>query len=146
MYFPPERNRVPAHLTLFRQLPETIVVKAILLHTAARQPAFPLEVTGLRSLGSGVAYELFSPILLDMHRRLQVAFRGELTARDRQRLHPHIVVQSKVTSEKAKTLFEELSQKTFPENVEACGLDLWRYLGGPWEHLQTFAFPGRVRV
>jgi hypothetical protein len=139
-YFPPERNQVPAHLTLFHQLPETAEVRAILQHAAARQSAFALEVTGLRFLGRGVAYELTSPILLDLHRRLQVAFGGYLTAQDKQRFAPHVVVQNKVTPEAGRALLWELRQKPLPGKGMGCGLDLWRYLGGPWDHLETFAF------
>ena len=64
-YFPPERNLIPAHLTLFHKLPaaheEAIV--ATLACAAAQLSPMTLDVTGLRSLGRGVAYVLSSPAL-----------------------------------------------------------------------------------
>ena len=52
-HFPPERNQIPAHLTLFHQLPETRDVLASIETVADDQPVFSLDVTGLRSLGRG---------------------------------------------------------------------------------------------
>ncbi len=139
-HFPPERNLITAHLTLFHQLPENEFVLAELATAVQGESAFQLEVTGLRSLGRGVAYTVAGQRLMDVHRRLAEAFDPYLIAQDRQRFMPHIVVQNKVMGEQARSLLAEL-QKTFvPMTMQAQGLELWEYLGGPWKHLQTFAF------
>jgi 2'-5' RNA ligase len=139
-HFPPARNQIPAHLTLFHQLPESDETLTILQQSATQQPAFTLQVTGLRSLGRGVAYTLTSPPLLDLHRRLSDCFAPHLIAQDKQRFLPHIVVQNKATSEQARTLLSHLQQNFTAHTIEARGLDLWQYLGGPWQHLRTFPF------
>jgi 2'-5' RNA ligase len=142
-HFPPALNHIPAHLTLFHQLPDSDETLALLHQAATQQPAFSLQVSGLRSLGRGVAYTLTSPALLDLHRRLSDSFSTLLIPQDRQRFMPHIVVQNKTTSEQARTLLSHLQQNFVPHPVGATGLDLWQYLGGPWKHLQTFPFPAQ---
>ncbi len=144
-YFPPERNQIPAHLTLFHALPDGPEIDEVLEREAEGLGTFPLAVTGVRSLGKGVAYKLASSVLGGLHTRLAAEFADHLTAQDRQRLQPHIVVQNKVTPAEARELLARLSAAFEPREVEACGFDLWRYLGGPWEHAATFSFPGAAR-
>jgi len=139
-HFPPERNLIAAHLTLFHQLPENEFVIAELAAAVQGERVFPLQVTGLRSLGRGVAYTVAGQRLMDVHRRLAEAFDPYLIAQDRQRFMPHIVVQNKVTGEQARALLKDLQQTFVPMTIEAQGLELWEYLGGPWKHLQRFAF------
>jgi 2'-5' RNA ligase len=140
LHFPPERNWIAAHLTLFHQLPEKEEVLDELVATAQGESAFPLQVTGLRSLGRGVSYTIAGQRLIDLHRRLTKAVDPYLIAQDRQKFMPHIVVQNKVTGEQARALLVELQEGFVPWTMEAQGLDLWEYLGGPWRHLRTFVF------
>lgn len=139
-HFPPERNQIPAHLTLFHTLPDAPDVAQRLALEAERQKAFVLKVTGLRSLGKGVAYKLESGDLLGMQARLAEAFAEHLSAQDRQRLQPHIVVQNKTTVAAARDLLAKLEAAFVPIEVQAVGMDLWHYLGGPWELARTFPF------
>jgi len=150
-HFPPERNLIPAHLTLFHQLPDAAATIEILERLAEEQIVFDVRVTGLRSLGKGVSYTLASQTLTSLHSRLARVFQDDLIAQDRQRFQPHIVVQNKVTPEAARALLAELQQGFVPSNIHAHGLDLWRYLDGPWEYLRAFPFRanpdrGRVRI
>ncbi len=59
LYFPPERNYLSAHLTLFHKLPGDRKAKVSADLQEICQSRDPLTVTapGLRSLGRGVAYE-----------------------------------------------------------------------------------------
>ena len=139
-HFPPERNQIPAHLTLFHTLPREAWVGQHLARAAAAVHEFPVAVTGVRSLGKGVAYTLRSPELEQEHSRLADAFREVLSPKDRQRLRAHIVVQNKVTPEAAKALLRELEASFQPRSVRATGLDLWHYLGGPWQLAEHFPF------
>jgi 2'-5' RNA ligase len=139
-YFPPALNRIPAHLTLLHQLPHSDSSMLALAELAEEQTRFPLQVMGLRSLGRGVAYELASPELLSLHAAICTAFAAELIPQDRQRFKPHVVVQNKATPDLARRLLMQLQQEPFPPAVEAHGLDVWLYLGGPWQHLRSFAF------
>lgn len=140
LHFPPERNYIPAHLTMFHALPAQPWVTARVHSAAQAQTSFPLSVTGLRSLGKGVAYMHASPELHALHATLSADFAQELTPQDRQRFMPHIVVQNKVTPEAARRLLDQLTQQFVPWIVTAEGLDLWHYLGGPWQHVQTIPF------
>ena len=139
-YFPPERNLIAAHVTLFHTLPNAAWAVERLAEIAENQPPFSVAVTGVRSLGKGVAYRLASPALLHLHGDLARAFQSELTPQDTQRFQPHVVVQNKVTPAAARALLVTLEAQFAPWTVQARGLDLWHYLGGPWEHAQTFLF------
>ena len=138
-YFPAERNQIGAHLTLFHTLPEAHELAETLRRVAGRS-RFSMRVTGLRSLGRGVAYKLASGELLGLHAELSGAFVDHLTAQDRQRFMPHVVVQNKATPEAARALLAELERGFVPFEVEATGLELWNYLGGPWRLAEAFPF------
>ncbi len=138
-HYPPALNRIAAHLTLFHSLPDTAEIAAA-LEEIARHPTFSLSVTGVRSLGRGVAYTLSSDVLLLLHTRLTHAFSAHLIPQDRQRFSPHVVIQNKATPEQARTLLVELQQQFQPFEVQAIGLDLWHYLGGPWQHTGKWLF------
>ena len=142
-HFPPERNLLAAHVTLFHALPGDAEqqVRADLAELARRSP-FPVGVTGLRSLGRGVAYVLESGELAALHRELAARWRDHLTRQDRQPLRAHVTVQNKVRADEAAALLAELRGGFTPWSAQAGGLALWRYLGGPWEHLETVPFTG----
>lgn len=139
-HFPPERNLIAAHLTLFHHLPESSDVLVTVGQAAKALQVFPVEVTGLRSLGRGVAYTLSSPVLLELHRLLVSSLEEYLIPQDRQRFMPHVVVQNKVSGEAARGLLHDLKCGFSPWTAHAHGLDLWQYLGGPWQHKFAFDF------
>lgn len=143
-YFPPERNQIPAHLSLFHSLPDDDATVRALEAEAGEQTSFQLAVTGVRSLGKGVAYRLSSPALMALHHRLAETFSEHLTPQDRQPFQPHIVVQNKATPAAARILLEQLERQFVPLDVEAVGLDLWNYLGGPWALARTFLFSTKL--
>jgi hypothetical protein len=141
-YFPPQRNFIPAHLTLFHHLPGEKLA-SVEHHIEARvsgQPPFSLPVTGLRSLGRGVAYVLASPELAEMRRHFALTWNDWLKPQDRQNHNPHVTVQNKVDPTQARALLEDLSDSFQPFQAEAVGLDLWWYRGGPWEKVRSFPF------
>ncbi len=141
-YFPPERNFIPAHITLFHALPgeEEPRIRADLAAWAAAQAPFALHTTGVWNLGRGVAFRLESPEALALRARMAEAWAAWLTPQDRGGFRPHITVQNKTTPEAAQTTLALLEQAFTPEIVPAEGLQLWRYLGGPWENLDIFRF------
>ncbi len=140
-HFPPERNHLRAHVTLFHALPGALEeqVRADLRQVATRE-SFDVRVAGLRSLGRGVAYVLESAALQDVREQLRTRWREHLTPQDRQRHSPHVTVQNKVSPEQARALLADLQEGFVPYDVTARGLALWRYLGGPWEPLVTERF------
>lgn len=140
-HFPPERNHLAAHLTLFHQLPgEQLDAVAAAVAEAVRRPPPLVEVTGVRFLGRGVAYALRSAELDAVRTGLAERWWPWLGAQDRARHAPHVTVQNKVAPQRARELHARLAAAFVPEAVPVVGLDLWRYLGGPWESLGRHAF------
>ena len=140
-HFPPERNVIAAHPTLFHTLPRESWVSERLRAVAAAHKRFPVTITGVRSLGNGVAYRLSAAELRALHAALTDHFSEVLTPQDRQRFDAHVVVQNKVTPAAARELLRELEREFVPFTVEAVGLELWHYLGGPWKLAERFDFP-----
>jgi 2'-5' RNA ligase len=139
-HFPPERNVVPAHVSLFHALPGAHEAQVLDdLATACRRPAFPVTVAGVTSLGRGTALRVRAAGLASLHAELARAWGPWLTAQDRQPPRPHVTVQNKVTPEAARALQAELVDLP-PVEARAVGVDVWRYVGGPWEHLRRVQF------
>ncbi len=140
-HFPPALNRVPAHISLFHQLPgsEFDAVVERLKSMAREHPAPRVEVAGLRSLGRGVAYVLRSAELSALHADLSEAWEPLLIPQDRHRLAAHVTLQNKVTPEVARATLATLTEGFVPWSFDVVGIDVWRYLDGPWEHLRTVA-------
>lgn len=134
-HFPPERNVVPAHLSLFQRLPgdKSGEILADIDEVSGDQEPLVLEATGLRFLGHGVAFDFESSGLRSLRSELARRWEPLLENQDRQGLRAHVTVQNKVSSERAKKLYQRLAAGF--ESFEAIGegLMLWRYLGGPWE-------------
>lgn len=143
-HFPPERNYLAAHLTLFHALPgaERQAIEARLRAVAAAEAPFPLEVGSPFLLGRGVAFRLFSDKLQFLHAGLAAGWRDWLGPQDRQRLRPHVTVQNKVAPETARALLAELAAGFSPFAATGEGLQLWHYRGGPWEAAGEFGFEG----
>ena len=140
-HFPPERNHLQAHVTLFHALPgrRRAQVEAD-LREVARHPAYAVDVARVRSLGRGVAFDLRSPLLAAQRAELAARWADCLTPQDARAHHPHVTVQNKVEPAAARSLLAQLQAGFVPHPVRAEGLGLWRYLGGPWEPLGSYRF------
>lgn len=143
LHFPTSRNLIPAHVTLFHHLPG-LEIEAVRHAIEARgaAPPFAVAVSGLRFLGRGVAYALDSPALLTLRAGLAREWNGWLTPQDRQGYRPHVTIQNKASPEAARALHAKLQAAFTPFTVRAEGLDLWRYLGGPWDPQGHHPFRG----
>lgn len=141
-HFPPARNLVPAHVTLFHALPgeEEAAIRDALAAECAALPPSRVRVGPPRSLGRGVALEIGAPVVAGLRERLAERWRPWLTAQDRQRWRPHATVQNKVAPEQARALLEVLSATLAVREARAEALLLWRYRGGPWEPLGRLPF------
>jgi 2'-5' RNA ligase len=144
-HFPPAKNFLSAHVTLFHALPEgerASVTQTLESVCRAQRPA-PFETQGLYFLGRGVAYELHMPAISVLRAGLVASWRSWLTPQDRQTFRPHITVQNKVPAATARALLQELQAANAPWRGEVVGLALWRYEGGPWTNLARLGFnPG----
>jgi 2'-5' RNA ligase len=143
-HFPPHRNFIPAHLTLFHHLPghDPGAIAADLAATLRTRTPVRLHATGLRFLGRGVAYTFDSPDLTALRNDLAARWANSLTPQDRQPFRPHITVQNKADPDEARRLKQSLEAGFQSFDVTGEGLLLWRYLGGPWEALGDFPFGG----
>ena len=141
-HFPAKLNRIPAHVSLFHQLPgaELDSVRATLAAACRASAPFAMEPSELRFLGRGFAIAYASPELATLHKQLAQAWTGWLSAQDRQPFRAHVTVQNKVDPKVARALLETLRDELEPPTCRVEGLDLWHYRGGPWEHVETCRF------
>ncbi|HEV7320559.1 MAG TPA: 2'-5' RNA ligase family protein [Ensifer sp.] len=141
-HFPPDRNFLTAHLTMFHRLPGEYCERIVeaLQAAAGKRGQIRAEVAGVRHLGSGVAFTIISLALDQLYRDLRSAFTPWLGGQDLQRWQPHITVQNKVSRSVADTLHQQLTHDFEPRSVMLEGLDLWMYMGGPWQLERTVSF------
>lgn len=141
-HYPAGRNQVPAHLTLFRQLPPSLEAElATRLARAAAAPPPRATIGGIMDLGEGTAFRVDSEALDAIRAGLAEAFHGLLTPQDRA-WRPHITIQNKVETREARRLQRDLAATFAPRPLAIRALAAWRYLGGPWEPVREWAFRG----
>lgn len=143
VHFPPDRNVLPAHVTLFHHLPPSVLEElAVRLKRLCAGAAPDARLVDVMSLGRGVAYRLDSPGLMAMRDELADAFAGLLTPQDQARPRFHITVQNKVAPEEARTLLTALRRDFRSRPLAIAGLAAWHYRGGPWELAMKSMFRG----
>ena len=143
-HFPPERNYLEAHVTLFHAIPGHCADEACryLARLVGEVSPLAARVEGLMSLGGGTAIKLASPDLLALRDDIADHFHGMLTGQDRHRPRLHVTIQNKVTSKEAKALQAQLSGMIEVRDFTFPGLALFAYRGGPWDHIRDFTFRG----
>lgn len=142
-HYPPERNRVPAHLTMFHALPPSAEheLRGRLKYLATSPPPHA-SVEGLLDLGGGVAFRVVSRELDAMREDLARVLHGLLGAQDSGGWRPHVTIQNKVPPKVARALIASLEARFTPRPLRIRGLGLHRYLGGPWEWIAVYPFRG----
>ena len=144
-HFPPHRNWLDAHVTLFHALPGTALdaVLADAREAALARAPFTMRSEQVLFLGAGVAFALASPEGIDLRAALAQRWFALLGRQDRARRSAlHVTVQNKVAPAAARALHDALQTRFVPEDVPAVGLDVWHYEGGPWRAAASFAFVG----
>jgi hypothetical protein len=122
-HYPAERNQVPAHLTLFHQLPPSAGAElSARLASATAAPPPKAEISGIMDLGEGTALRVL------------------LTPQDQAPWRPHITIQNKVQPREARRLQQTLRATFEPRPLAIRALASWHYLGGPWAPLKTHMF------
>jgi hypothetical protein len=142
-HYPPERNHVPAHVTLFHALPpsaEDELWDALAAEARAKPVRARLE--GLMNLGRGTALRIESPDTIELWDRLAERFHGLLTPQDEHVPRLHVTIQNKVSPSEAKALQQQLAATLEPREFAFAGLALHRYRGGPWEFVRRWPFRG----
>jgi 2'-5' RNA ligase superfamily len=144
VHYPPDRNCVAAHLTMFHALPPSAEaeVRRILSRLASEAPP-SASIEGLMDLGGGVAFRVVSPDLDRVRRELADQLHGLLSAQDSAGWRPHVTIQNKVPPKQARALIARLEAEFRPKPLAVSGLGLHRYLGGPWEKIASWSFRGR---
>lgn len=143
-HFPPERNFLDAHITLFHHLPPShlpeIRSRLAALAGECRPPV--AHLSDVMMLGRGVAYRVDSPELMAIRDELAEEFRGLLIPQDQARPRFHVTVQNKVEPATAKALHAVLSDVFKPRPLAIFGLSAHYYRDGPWEHIASWSFRG----
>lgn len=142
-HFPTDRNRLPAHLTLFHHLPPSLLPELKRrLGDAVRAAPPRAEATGLIDLGGGVAIRIVSPELEDIRADLAESFVGALIPQDQAGWRPHITIQNKVAPTEARGLKRRLEADFRPRPLRIDGLAVSGYREGLWEPLSRHTFRG----
>ena len=129
-YFPEKRNYLKAHLTLFHKLSEEQGPRVLNDHGLSKTR---IEFKRPYSLGLGVAIEAESPELLSFKIKKIKEFHDALTPQDQNKGRLHITIQNKVSVPRAKATLKEVEGLWKPFSGRITGLQLWEYLGGPWQ-------------
>ena len=147
-HFPPERNHLAAHVTLFHAFAPSLreELRPLLATLAATHAPPAARVTGLMNLGGGTAIALESAGMLAIRARIADHFHGALTAQDRHPPRLHITIQNKVPAATARALQADLTDAVRPRGFAFAGLGLHIYRGGPWEAVGTWPFRGKQVV
>lgn len=142
-HFPPERNQLDAHLTLFHHLPPSIAPELQRrLASLTRSPPPAALATGLINLGRGLAIRVESPGLGAIREQLANVFEQLLTPQDAAGWRPHVTIQNKVQPTEARALHATLQRDFRARPVAITALAAWWYRGGPWELLARYPFRG----
>ena len=142
-HYSPERNRVPAHLTLFRSLPPSAEgeVRRVLAR-ACSAPAPGALISGLMDLGGGVALRVRSDELDALREQMAEHFHGLLTPQDSSGWVPHVTIQNKAERGAVRELLRTLEAAIELRPLSIRGLLLFRYNEGLWEPLGGYRFRG----
>jgi len=146
-HFPPERNFLAAHVTLFHALPPFAEeeARALLARVCADHAPPEARLSGVMDLGKGTAFAIECAPLLALRDDIAEHFHGLLTAQDSHRPRLHVTVQNKVERAAARSLQTALEAGFHPRAFRFAGLALHRYRGGPWEGVAQCSFRGRGR-
>jgi hypothetical protein len=147
-HYPPERNFVPAHLTLLRLLPPSAEAELSRRLAAAAKAKRPrAAIAGVMDLGEGTALRIDSEDLEALRGDLASALHGLLTPQDQAPWRPHVTVQNKVAPRDARKLQAQLRGSWEGRPLVLDALASWRYLGGKgvggtWAAMRRFPFRG----
>ncbi|HEX8447037.1 MAG TPA: 2'-5' RNA ligase family protein [Sphingomonas sp.] len=143
-HFPPERNQISAHLTMFHHLPPSVIDEVERrLADACAGPAPAATLVEPVNLGRGVALKVQSEGLLAIRADLASAFDGMLIPQDCRGWRPHVTIQNKVQPHEARKLLTDMQATWQARPLHIVGLAGWWYRGGPWEPAFSRNFRGR---
>lgn len=143
-HFPPERNQLSAHVTLFHALPAHVEEEVLeLLGRITKAPPPLARITGLMKLGGGTAFAIESDAMVECHGMIAERMHGLLTRQDVQPARLHVTIQNKVSAQAARALQDELRPGFSLVTFRFRGLGLYAYEGGPWRQIRVLPFRGK---
>jgi hypothetical protein len=139
-HYPPERNRVPAHCTLFHAIPGMIAAELVdvLAVMAASNPPPRARIDRIIDLDGGTALGVTSPDLLDLRGGLADRFHGLLSGVDAVPPRLHVTIQNKVERRTAHQLQAALRSTWKPLEITIPALAVHRVVDGTWIHVGTW--------
>lgn len=142
-HYPPEKNRLRAHVTLFHALPPSAEgeIQRMLAELAKGAPP-QARITGIWDMGRGTAFDLASEGMAALHAQMAERFHGLLGWQDDRKLRLHVTVQNKVSREAANALQAELEAVFEPRAFHFHGFGLYAWDEGLWRPIADYAFRG----
>lgn len=142
-HYPPERNRLRAHVTLFHALPHFIEDELLdVLRDLARAAPPAAVIEGLMKLGGGTALAVDCPAMVELHGRIAGRMHGLLTQQDTAARRLHITIQNKVTLEQARTLQAALEPDLRPVRFRFPAFGLYAWEDSLWRPIKVVPFRG----
>lgn len=131
---------VIAHITQFHKLLSGKMEIDTSLEKFAKRKSFDLNIIDVVLQENGVAYEIESDDLLQIHKEMQKDLAKFLIGNDQKKLWPHITIKSKVTAYKALKTHARLLFTFEPINFTAIGLSCWYYVKSYWHKKAEYLF------
>lgn len=145
-HYPPARNRLGAHVTLFHGLPPSAASAVLDLLTEFSRRAPPEAcIAALMDLGGGTAFAVESPAMVAIHAEMAERLHGLIQQRDARELRLHVTIQNKVSQVEARTLQADLAATFAPRPFRFRGLGLYGWTGEIWRQSRVFPFRGHNR-
>jgi hypothetical protein len=141
-FYAPERNLVPAHITLFRALPAERgrEIRAFLAQIVSAQRAIEIPAGEVKAMEHGVAIFLHSPRLAALRQELAREWSPWLGEQDKAGFRPHVTIQTTLDEAEAYRTRKAIAATFRPPRIKGVGMHLWRYRDGPWESERLFRF------
>lgn len=145
-HFPPERNHLVAHVTLFHAFAPSLreELRGVLARLSAEFAPPEATLDGLMNLGRGTALAIRSPGMLAIRAAIADQFHRALTRQDQHAPRLHITIQNKVEPAEAKRLQAELAPTLQPRRFAFPALGLHLYRNPHWDPVGTWPLRGRA--
>ena len=146
-HYPAERNRVPAHCTLFHAIPGMVASElGTLLATLTEQVSPPsARIDRVLDLDRGTALGVFSPDLVALREMIAERFFGLLTGGDAVPARLHVTIQNKVDRPAARALQRTLAASWLGIDTVVAGLAVHRIVDGTWQPVGNWRFRHNAR-
>lgn len=144
-HFPPERNWLKAHVTLFHSFAPSLrdELPRFLARMAGEFAPPRAQINGLMDLGQGTALAIRSSQMLAVRDMIAEHFWDMLTKQDQGGKQLHITIQNKVDRKAATALQQQLAPRLAPRDFAFTGLGLHIYRNPHWEAAGVWKFRGK---